>query len=72
MGSVRICVGTEWLSDGRTFRVVRQVAPDRFIAQDVKFLVEQEFSSATILSQYAEGRLRFAADEKHNWPVKAA
>jgi putative transposase len=56
-------VGTEWLLDGRTFRVVRQLAPDRFIAQDVKFLVEQEFSSATILSQYAEGRLRFATDD---------
>jgi putative transposase len=63
MGSIRIGVGTEWLCDGRTYRVVRQLAPDRFIAQDAQFLVEQEFSSAAILSQYAEGRLRFATDD---------
>lgn len=56
-------MGTEWLLDGRTYRVVRQLAPDRFIAQDVKFLVEQEFSSTTIFSAYAEGRLRFNSDE---------
>ena len=61
MGPIRLGVGTEWLCDGRTFRVVRQLAPDRFIAQDVKFLVEQEFSATTILAQYAEGRLRFAS-----------
>ena len=63
MGSVRICVGTEWLCDGRTYRVVRQLAPDRFIAQDVKFLVEQEFSATAILAHYAEGRLRFASGD---------
>jgi len=56
-------VGTQWLLDGRTYRVVRQLAPDRFIAQDVQFLVEQEFSATTILSHYAEGRLRFANDD---------
>jgi len=56
-------VGAQWLLNGRTFRIVRQLAPDRFVAQDVQFLVEQEFSSATILSQYAEGRLRFATDD---------
>ena len=63
MGSVRIGVGTEWLCDGRTYRVVRQLAPDRFIAQDVKFLVEQEFSATAILANYAEGRLRFASGD---------
>lgn len=56
-------MGVEWLVDGRTWRVVRQLAPDRFIAQDPQFLVEQEFSAATILLQYAEGRLRFASDD---------
>jgi len=56
-------VGAQWLLDGRTWRVVRQLAPDRFIAQDVQFLVEQEFSATTILSHYAEGRLRFAGDD---------
>ncbi len=56
-------MGAQWLVDGRTWRVVRQLAPDRFVAQDAQFLVEQEFSAATILSQYAEGRLRFASDD---------
>jgi putative transposase len=56
-------VGAQWLVDGRTWRVVRQLTPDRFVAQDVQFLVEQEFSATTILSQYAEGRLRFATDD---------
>ncbi len=63
MGPVRLAVGTQWLVDGRTWQVVRQLAPDRFVAQDVQFLVEQEFSSATILAHYAEGRLRFATDD---------
>lgn len=56
-------MGTEWLCDGRTYRVVRQLAPDRFIAQDVKFLVEQEFCTTAILASYAEGRLRFASGD---------
>lgn len=56
-------MGTEWLCDGRTYRVVRQLAPDRFIAQDIKFLTEEEFSSSTILANYAEGRLRFASGD---------
>jgi len=88
MGPVRIGVGTEWLLDGRAWRVVRQPgeverpciansqkgkarrdrlrpavsghcpAADRYIAQDTKFLVEQEFSQAKILAHYTEGRLR--------------
>ena len=57
MGPVRLAVGVEWLVDGRTWRVVRQLAPDRFIAQDAQFLVEQEFSAATILLQYTLARV---------------
>jgi hypothetical protein len=34
MGKIRLGVGTEWLLDGRAWRVVRQLAPDRFVAQD--------------------------------------
>jgi hypothetical protein len=33
MGKLRLGVGTEWLLDGRAWRVVRQLAPDRFVAQ---------------------------------------
>ena len=63
MGPVRIGVGTEWLLDGRAWRVVRQLAADRYIAQDTKFLVEQEFSQTEILAHYTEGRLRFGAEQ---------
>ena len=63
MGPVRLGVGTEWLLDGRAFRVVRQLTADRFIAQDVKFLVEQEFSQDEILAQYSSGRLQFATSD---------
>jgi predicted site-specific integrase-resolvase len=63
MGPVRIGVGTEWLLDGRAWRVVRQPAPDRYVAQDTKFLVEQEFSQEEILNHYSAGRLRFASAE---------
>ena len=63
MGPVRLGVGTEWLLDGRAWRVVRQLAPDRFVAQDTKFLVEQEFSQEELLAHYSAGRLRFASDE---------
>jgi len=63
MGRIRLGVGTEWLLDGRAWRVVRQLAPDRFVAQDTKFLVEQEFSQEELLAHYSAGRLRFAADD---------
>ena len=59
MGPVRLGVGTQWLLDGRVWRVVRQLAPDRFVAQDVQFHVEQEFSQQEIHAHYAEGRLQF-------------
>ena len=64
MGPVRLGVGAEWLLDGRAWRVVRQLAADRFIAHDVKFLVEQEFSQEEILTHYSTGRLRFATAEE--------
>ena len=62
MGPVRLGVGTQWLLDGRAWRVVRQLSPERFIAQDVKFLVEQEFTQEQILTQYAQGALRLAPE----------
>ena len=31
MGTIRLGVGTEWLLDGRAFRVVRQLGPDQFV-----------------------------------------
>jgi len=62
MGPVRLGVGTEWLLDGRAWRVVRQLAPDRFVAQDIKFHTEQAFSQEEILAHYATGQLRFASD----------
>ena len=43
--------------------MVRQLANDRFVSQDVKFHVEQEFSETKLLSLYSEGRLRFATDQ---------
>ena len=36
MGKSRLGVGTEWLLDGRAWRVVRQLAFDRFVTQDTK------------------------------------
>ena len=42
--------------------MVRQLAPDRFVAQDTKFLVEQEFAQDELLGHYAAGRLQFAGN----------
>lgn len=53
--------------------MVRQLAADRYIAQDTKFLVEQEFSQTEILAHYTEGRLRFgAADSTSSAPQSSA
>ena len=60
MGSVRLGVGTEWLLDGRLFRVVRQPAADRFVVLDVKFHREQTLTESAIHDKYAQGELRFA------------
>lgn len=62
MGPVRLGVGVQWLLDGRVWRVIRQLAPDRFIAQDVQFHVEQEFSQQEIHAHYAAGRLQFQGE----------
>lgn len=69
MGSVRLGVGTQWLLEGRVWRVVRQLASDRFIAQDVQFHVEQEFSQQEIHARYAAGELRFQGETAPT-PVK--
>ena len=58
MGPVRLVVGTGWLLDGRVGRIIRQLAPDRLVAQDAQFQVEQEFSQEEIHAHFAEGRLR--------------
>jgi putative transposase len=50
--------------------VVRQLTADRFIAQDIKFLVEQEVSQEEILAHYSAGRLRFAIPEGAPEPRK--
>jgi putative transposase len=62
MEPVRLGVGAEWLLDGRAFRVVRQLAADRFVARDLKFNLDQTLTEAEILAFYAQGRLRFATD----------
>ena len=62
MGPVRLGVGAEWLLDGRAFRIVRQLAADRFVARDLKFQLDTPFTEAEILSLYTQGRLRFAAE----------
>ncbi len=66
MGPVRLAVGVEFLRDGRAFRVVRQLTNDRFIAEDVKFRVEEELSESQILSMYSDGRLRFASSHEQD------
>ena len=71
MGPVRLSVGVEFLLDGRAYRVVRQLANDRFVSQDAKFHVEEEFSETQLLSFYAQGRLRFATDpDSDHEPMK--
>ncbi len=62
MGTIRLGVGTEWLLDGRAFRIVRQIGPDQFVTLDVKFHVEQAVSTSQILSRFTSGELRFAND----------
>ena len=61
MGSIRLGVGTEWLLDGRSFRIVRQLGPHEFIAEDLKFRLERAFSESELLAAFAGGHLRFLA-----------
>ena len=63
MGSVRICVGSEWLLDGRAFRIVRQLSPHEFVVLDINFHQETTLSLADILAEYNSGRLTFANTE---------
>lgn len=62
MGTIRLGVGTEWLQDGRAFRIVRQLGPDQFAVLDVKFHVEEIVTTSEILSRFTAGELRFAND----------
>lgn len=63
MGSIRLGVGTEWLLDDRSFRIVRQLGPHEFIAEDLKFRVERSFSEQELLAAFANGHLRFQTAE---------
>ncbi len=60
MGTIRLGVGTEWLQDGRAFRIVRQLSPDQFAVLDVKFNAERTLSQSDILAGFSSGALRFA------------
>ena len=60
MGTIRLGVGTEWLQDGRAFRIVRQLDTHQFVVLDVKFNVEQTLSQSDLLNQFTLGSLRFA------------
>ncbi|NQV23005.1 MAG: transposase [Rhodopirellula sp.] len=62
MGSVRIGVGTEWLVDGRAYRVIRQPEPNRLIAVDQRSHAETEVSHHQILELYQSGALAFFGD----------
>ncbi|MGZ0167718.1 MAG: hypothetical protein ACKVII_27690, partial [Planctomycetales bacterium] len=62
MGSVRIGVGTEWLADGRTWRVVRQLDAERLIVSDVAFHNEMEIGHSEILHQFSTGTLVFQTE----------
>lgn len=55
MGTIRLGVETEWLQDGRAFRIVRQLGFDQFAVLDVKFNVEQTLSQSEILAGFNSG-----------------
>ena len=70
MGSVRIGVGTEWLVDGRAYRVVRQTSPESLVAIDLRFQTEYGISTREVLELFEQGRLRFAIAEHGETPSK--
>lgn len=72
MGSIRLGVGTEWLLDGRSFRIVRQLGPHEFIAEDLKFRIERAFSEQELLAAFAGGHLRFLTVEERSPEDSAA
>lgn len=63
MGSVRLGVGTQWLRDGRPFRILRQLAAGRFLVRDVNFNNDATLSEDEILVLYGQGELVFSIEE---------
>ncbi|HWL10062.1 MAG TPA: hypothetical protein VNQ76_16775, partial [Planctomicrobium sp.] len=63
MGSVRLGVGTQWLRDGRPFRILRQLAAGRFLVRDVNFNIDAILSEEEILALYRQGELVFSTTE---------
>ena len=53
-------MGTEWLHNGRVFRIIRQLTPHQFVAEDLKFRVEHTCTETELLTEYTAGRLVFA------------
>jgi len=63
MGSVRLGVGTQWLREGRPFRILRQLAAGRFLVRDVNFNNDAPLSEEEILTLYGQGELIFSTEE---------
>ncbi len=63
MGSVRISVGTEWLADGRIWRVIRQPQVNTLIALEHNSGVERKFVLHEILRDYELGKLHLSSGE---------
>jgi len=63
MGSVRLGVGTQWLREGRPFRILRQLAAGRFLVRDVNFNNDAPLSEEEILALYGQGELVFSTEE---------
>ncbi|HWL10145.1 MAG TPA: transposase family protein [Planctomicrobium sp.] len=63
MGSVRLGVGTQWLREGRPFRILRQLAAGRFLVRDVNFNNDATLSDEEILALYGQGELVFSIEE---------
>jgi len=63
MGSVRLGVGTQWLREGRPFRILRQLAAGRFLVRDVNFNNDATLSEEEILTLYGQGELVFSTEE---------
>jgi len=64
MGSVRLGVGTEWLRDGRPFRILRQLAAGRFLVRDIHFNNDITLSEEEILILYGQGEIAFSTAEE--------
>jgi|GEM_PF-680534 len=64
MGSVRLGVGTQWLRDGRPFRILRQLAAGRFLVRDIHFNNDITLSEEEILTFYGQGEFVFSTTEE--------